>query len=297
MSRRFQKIYWRPHRVSGIELVFVAVAAVAGALSVEQFRVTERQPHFEQKVAAARLARTAMETVSAERQRLGHEVDLEVDPTGSGMLGVLISPVTSNAGNLSSKQTSVNPNFAALVVDYLRRLKLERGATVAVGASGSFPALNVAVYAALETLGLEPVIISSASASQFGANLPDLLWIDMERVLAERGVFSHRSVAASRGGIDDRGVGISDVGLAKLDAAIRTNGLEIVDALTLHDSIERRMAIYRAHSGGQRYAAYINIGGGSASVGTHVGKKLYASGINKRPPTGAGAVDSVMNRL
>ena len=44
---------------------------------------------------------------------------------------------------------------------------MKKGDAVAIGYSGSFPALNICVMAAVETLQLEPIGIASASASQW----------------------------------------------------------------------------------------------------------------------------------
>ena len=66
---------------------------------------------------------------------------------------------------------------------------------VAVGLSGSFPAMNVAVYSALYELGVEPIIISSTAASQWGANDPNFTWLDMEAVLRKADVFPVECVA------------------------------------------------------------------------------------------------------
>ena len=92
--------------------------------------------------------------------------------------------MTSLPGHLGSKQTSINPNFAAVVVGMLKDAGVQEGDCVAVGCTGSFPAMNVAVYSALETLRARPIVICSAGSSQYGANTPDLLWIDMERLSA-----------------------------------------------------------------------------------------------------------------
>ena len=97
----------------------------------------------------------------------------------------------------------MNPNFAAVVVEWLKELGVKSGDVVAVGASGSFPAMNIAVYAALHELGIEPIIISSTAASQWGANEPSFTWLDMEAVLRKSDVFPYKSVAASLGGVGD----------------------------------------------------------------------------------------------
>ena len=46
------------------------------------------------------------------------------------------------------------------------------------------------------------------------------------------------------------------------------------------------MRLYRENAGDLPIRAYINVGGGTVSVGTRVGKKKFAAGINRRPPKG-----------
>jgi poly-gamma-glutamate system protein len=235
--------------------------------------------------------------IKGERLARGLRIDPEVDPAGSGLIGVAYSPVTSNTGNLISKRTAANPNFAAVMVQMLRDAGVRRGDQVALGVSGSFPGINIAAYAALQTLEVRPLIIVSASASEFGANLPDLLWLDMERILVDRNLFRFRAPAASRGGIDDRGFGMPEQGTALLDAAIERQGLRKVDAESLADAIDLRMQVYDDLAQDKPIRAYVNIGGGTASVGTYIGKKQLKPGVNRTPPRSAGTVDSVMQRF
>ncbi|MBU1898389.1 poly-gamma-glutamate system protein [Myxococcota bacterium] len=202
-----KRIYWRPHKISRLELLVIALMSLLALALIEQLRFDHRLAHYEEKMAAAEMAQRAMQTVRAERVKQGWKPNVKYDPTRSGIIGVLVSSVTSNKGYIQAKQTSVNPNFAALIVHFLKEANLQEGDLVAVGFSGSFPALNIATLAALETLKLKPIAITSASASQWGANDPKMLWLDMERLLVERHVFEHRSVAASLGGIGDLGGG------------------------------------------------------------------------------------------
>jgi poly-gamma-glutamate system protein len=292
-----KRVYWRPHAISRLELVVLALAAVACLVAVERFPARERQPYYREKIAAARLALRAMETIKAERLRRDPGAITEADPAGSGLIGRVMSPVTTNHGYLQAKQTSANPNFAAVVVDLLRRAGLKEGDAVAIGFSGSFPAINLGVAAAVETLKLRPIAIASASGSQWGANDPDFLWIDMERVLAERQVFAGRSVAASRGGVEDRALGLTREGRKLLDAAIERNGVRAIKVRNYADSVAQRMAIYREAAGDTPIKAYVNVGGGTTSVGTRAGKALFRPGLNLTAPRGAPPVDSVMSRF
>jgi poly-gamma-glutamate system protein len=277
-------------------MLLVALLSAAVMATVELVPVQRQQPWYDAKLQAAHLARQAMGIIRDERGRLGIRLDPETDPAGTGLIGIPISPVTSNTGQLGAKQLSANPNFAAVLVHWLAQAGAKPGDLVGVGLSGSFPGLNIATYAAIQTLDLQPVVISSVSASQWGANDPRLLWIDMERVLFEKRVFRFRSVAASRGGIDDRGYGMSREGVDLIDQAIARNNVPLIDPKDLVDAIEKRMGIYQAHTKGRRMVAYVNLGGGTASVGTYVGKLEFQPGLNLHPPSGKNPIDSVMLR-
>ena len=225
------------------------------------------------------------------------------------MIGEVLSPITSGSGSLVSKQTSVNPNFAAVLVQWLKDLRIKSGDVVAVGLSGSFPAMNVAVYSALHELGIEPIIISSTAASQWGANDPNFTWLDMEAVLRKNEIFPYKSVAASLGGVGDDAIGLTKRGRRMLERAIERNEMtlladiepetqkiETVDeeagqpvanlALVDQDRVRERMRVYYEQAGDRTIKAYVNVGGGTVSVGTKVGKRKFMPGVNLRPPKG-----------
>jgi poly-gamma-glutamate system protein len=292
-----KSLYWRPHSVSRIELLLVALLAVLGLMAVEQFETTEQLPNYETKLKAATLARRAFSAIQAERLQRGHIFDSESDPAETGLIGQLISPATSNSGHLAAKRASINPNFAAVVVSWLQQSGVKKGDLVAVGVSGSFPGFNVSVYAALSALEARPIVISSASSSQWGANVPGLLWLDMERILRQRDVFDIKSVAASRGGIEDRAKGVGEEGLKLLDETIAKNKVRHLRVKSFADSVEKRMATYDLEAGSSPIKAYINVGGGTASVGTRVGKRLFQPGLNMTAPRGVRKIDAVMSRF
>jgi poly-gamma-glutamate system protein len=290
-------LFWRPTKVSTKLLVLVAVLAVCGLTAVELCRSIDVQPYHEEKVAAAERARRCLHRIKQEKEELGHQIRLEIDPASSGLIGAPLSAVTSLPGHLGAKQTSINPNFAAVVVQMLKEAGVKEGDCIAVGCTGSFPAMNVAVYSALETLKVRPIVITSAGASQYGANTPDLLWVDMERVLHEAGLISFRAVAASVGGYEDQGLGMTNMARQLIHEAIHRNGLPLIDAATLNDSVEQRMEYYKAAASGDPIRAYINVGGGAASVGRALGKKLYQPGLNLSPSPEALQVNSAMSQF
>lgn len=289
-------LYWRPQRISLKAVFVVTFVAFCGFAAVETFRVEERQPYHTQKMKAARTALRAFRALKEARLSRRLPIDPETDPSSSGLIGELISPVTTNTGHLPSKHTSINPNFAAVVVEMLRTAGVREGDTVAVGMSGSFPALNVCVLAALHTLRLRPLVISSVGASQWGANHEQLTWVDMEMALADSGVLPYRSLAVSPGGIDDRVLGLSPRGKRLIREALGRSGLPTIEPKSYAESLDQRMALYGEHAAEGEIRAYVNVGGGTTSVGTRVGKQLFKPGLNRSAPRGP-LIDSVMARF
>ena len=221
-------MYWKPEGASQVQRALVAALAILGLVAVEVFPTEERQPHYAEKMLAARKAQDAFEVIADASERRGLRVEPKFDPSGSRLVGDPLSPITSGSGSLVSKQTTVNPNFAAVVVQWLKDLRIKTGDVVAVGVSGSFPAVNVAVYAALHELGIEPVIISSTAASQYGANDPNFTWLDMEAALRKNQVFPYKSVAASLGGVGDDAIGLTKRGRNMLERAIERNKIPVL---------------------------------------------------------------------
>lgn len=294
-----KRVYWRPKAVSRTALMLIAAFSILGLLIVESLPILSEQPYQDEKKAAAKLAEEAFETIWYEREATGVEVDLIEDPTGSGLLGLQSSTVTSLAATLEAKQSSINPNFAAVAVQMFKEIGIEKGDVVAVGLSGSFPALNIAAYAALETLEAEPLVIASVASSAYGANIPELLWIDMERHLEQAGVFKTRAFAASIGGTADRGLRFPKDGLEAIQAGIERNNLELINIKKFEENVDERMKMYRQRAGDRPIKAYVNVGGGMISIGRTVGKRLLKSGVNyKRPTKREGpTLDGVMFRF
>jgi len=292
-----KRLYWRPRQVSQSIIVFMALFSLAGLASVEYFRVEVPQSDIDKKIQAAELASEMMEAIRDERLHLGLDVNTTVDPARTGMIGALMTPITTLSGRLGAKQTSTNPNMAAVVVEMLTKAGVGQGDLVAVGYSGSFPGMNVSVLAALKVLGARPIILASAGSSQWGANEPILLWIDMEKMLFEEDFVPFRSIACSYGGYEDLGIGLGEEGRRIIRKAIQRNELEVLKADDFGAAIEERMKVYRLQAGSQDYKAYINVGGGAVSVGKTIGKRAYKPGLNRSASRRVLEIDSIMTRF
>lgn len=276
-----KRVYWRPRKAPKLLLFFVGLVAVTGALLAESsFDYPNDSTDHEMKLAAARLAHRAFLEIREERLRRGHAFVRHLDPGRSGMIGEAMSLTTSLPADLRSKQTSVNPNFAAAVVDMLQRAGVKSGDRVAIGYTGSFPAFNTCVCAAVETMNLQPTIIHSTFSSQYGANHPDYLWLDMEGTLHRRGLISFRSNAATLGGYGDRAVGTTAAARSLLESAIARNGVQPLHVDRLAQSVDARMDFYRQACKGSPIKAYINVGGGAASIRGSKGKEVFQAGVN-----------------
>jgi hypothetical protein len=82
-----------------------------------------------------------------------------------------------------------------------------------------------------------------------------------------------------------------------LRAGIERSGLPPIEADNFKDSVDKRMQVYKKGALGQRIQVYINVGGGTTSVGKSLGKKLLHSGLNFSLPYRARNIDSVMTRF
>jgi len=263
-----------------LTIALLAVVAIGCQVVLEATRTERRMPYYEDKLEASRLAARAFDVLRRARLAEGAVLDLSNDPAGSGLIGPDFSLITNARGVLSAKLTTLNPNFAAVLVDYFRRAKLRKGDPVAVAVSGSFPGLNVSLYAAMASLELQPIIITSVGASNWGAADPDFTWLDMERLLVQEEVFEFYSVAASPGGADDMGRGLSPEGRRLIWEAIDRNGVARLESRNIEESIDRRMEIYTREALPGRVKAYVNVGGGIASLGSSQNRALIPSGLS-----------------
>ncbi len=265
----------RPLILGGLAVLALLLQGV-----LEWTRTPVRQRDYDLKYAAAEKASAAFMAIRRHRLMEGADVDLVNDPAGTGLIGPEFSLVTNARGDLDAKLTSLNPNWAAVMVELFRRAGLKPGDPVAVAVSGSFPGLNIAVYAALEAMELSPVVITSVGASMWGANDPGFTWLDMEALFAEERIFHVRSHAATLGGGDDMGRGLSPEGRRLLEAAVERNDVPLLASEHIEDAIVKRMALFEERLRGRPCRGYVNVGGGVASLGSSQNKVLIPPGLS-----------------
>ncbi|MBM9501682.1 poly-gamma-glutamate system protein [Leptospira sp. 201903071] len=244
---------------------------------VEFFPDVKPTAEFEIKQRASQRAFRCFQKIAEIREKRGLKLDPVLDPSRSGLIGVELSSVTSSSGKLTSKQASIHPDFAIWFVDRFLEAGLKKDDVIAVGISGSFPALNIALYTAADTMGIKINTIGSVSSSQYGANLPDLLWPDMENFLFQEGIIFQKTNVFSTGGIDDQGIGIGEIGVKQIRDSIRKNGYPYLSVSSFEDSLLKRIDIYE----NSKVSLYVNVGGGTVSTGTSLGKKKIPRGLVK----------------
>lgn len=262
-------------------LSLLSLLSLTGLLVIENGKVNVKREWYDQKLEASRLAKKAADVLREQRLQKGVFIDAVNDPNRTALIGQDITPITTDRGYIEAKLTSLNPNFAAVVVDMLKEADLKEGDAVAVSFTGSFPGLNIAVHAALQALKLKPVIITSVGASNWGANDPYFTWLDMEKTLYDAEVFRNKSIAASFGGGLDRGRGLSPEGRNLILSAVQRNGIELINEEYLENSIEKRLKIYKSGSNGP-IKLFINVGGGIASIGSTENYQFIPGGFS--PP-------------
>ncbi|MCD4734587.1 MAG: poly-gamma-glutamate system protein, partial [Bacteroidales bacterium] len=246
--------------------------------------IDAKQEWYEEKLEASQLALTAANYLKNFRLEHGVFIDVINDPNQTALIGQEYTLITTDRGYIESKLSTTNPNFAAVIVQLLKDAGLEEKDNVAVAMTGSFPGLNIAVLAALETLKLKAITITSVGSSNFGANDPYFTWLDMEDILFRSNIFQSKSVAASIGGGHDVGRGLSPEGRNLIIEAINRNNIDFINEKYLEKSIERRLEIYDSVSDGQPVDAFINIGGGIASLGNTINGKLIPPGLTELLP-------------
>ena len=269
-SRPFKPVIQETRTLVVLALISIIAYSIAFFSRMEFVSNT-----YDIKINAAMKMQESMKMLKNIRMEKGVFIDIENDPNETGLVGSQFSLITTDEGDLDSKLTTLDPNFAAAMVELLTRANLTSGDTIALMLTGSMPGANMAMLIACKAMDIYPFIISSIGASQWGANDPEMTWLDMERILFEQGYISSRSIAASIGGRNDRGRLLSPKGRELIRYNIENNKLPLISGTGLEDNVNKRMEYFGAHN----YKAVVNIGGGVASLGTSFNLRLIKPGI------------------
>jgi poly-gamma-glutamate system protein len=275
MYRPSLKSHWSLMLLFAFALILFVIARLS--------YVTIKADFYEDKVLASKTMSAFMDSLKAEQKRLGISIDPVNDPLQTGLIGAARTTITTDRGLLGEKQAALNPNIAAIFIEEFHKQGLKSGDHIAVGLTGSTPATNLALYAAIKTMKLEPAIITSVSSASYGANMEDFTWLDMERVLKNNGLIDFQSSYASLGGKDDLGIGLPDEGIAAILATVKRNGVSLLAGSTLDENVQNRATAYtQLLPEGQRYKLFVNIGRGLANVGSEPNANQLREGMNPK---------------
>jgi poly-gamma-glutamate system protein len=247
---------------------------------IEQTKFIQPTSYYTEQIQAAQLMKSSLEAIKKERLKRTISLDVGLDPNQTGIIGKEYTQLTTTLGNLEAKRTSTNPAFAALLVKYFKEANLKKGDVIAIGASGSFPALILAALSAARVLELEPLLIYSVGSSEYGANIPEFTFTQMLNSLNEKNIIPYKLLAISMGGDLDQAEGMfypdSQDTIKKI---VQDSGTLVIDADSIEENILQRMQLYKKSAKEQLIKAFVNIGGATPNYGNTNASITYPNGL------------------
>lgn len=273
-----------PSRLSTRLFVAAACLSLVAWVAAQRLAPPEAVPWTSQMQTAAARMTDGLAVVGQVRAATGGGVQA-ADPNRTGLIGPEYADLFTTLGSIEAKRTTTNPDVAALMAHLLAEAGVGQGDRVAVGASGSFPALLLATLVAAEALGAEPVVVLSLGASSFGLTDPAFDLLHLHHLLVEGGVVRTPPAAASLGGDGDVGRDFEPSVRERMEERLAASGVAFLQEPDLERSVARRMEAF----GGGDIAVFVNIGGADANVGTSptilsLAPGLHASGNISLPP-------------
>jgi poly-gamma-glutamate system protein len=273
-------------RFSKYDIRILLLLAIISLISwiIAQYGLHFQSSSLQEKMLlASTLMEEAIYRVRECRANLGIAFTPD-DINQTGLIGVRYSAITTTIGSLEAKRTTTNPNFAGLMVYLLDQAGAKPGDAIAIGASGSFPALIIATLAAAKVLDLVPILICSLGASQWGANELEFTWLIVEDCLVKAGWLpeNFKAVAVSLGGDKDTAQELSlearEALLRQINQYAKNKEFIYLDDLTTN--VQKRLAIYYQKAGNRRIAAFVSIGGNWADLGEDPAILSMEPGLN-----------------
>ena len=199
----------------------------------------------------------------------------------TGMIGAAYTAITTTLGNLDSKRTSLDPNFAAVYINMFSKLNLKKGDEVVLNMSGSFPMLDISCIIAAETYGLKPFIMASIGASSYGATNPAFTIFDMLEYLYNQKVISSRIDIVSLGGSNDVGENFGEFNDYNdrnlIIQRIKDSGITFLYEKNFDKNIEKRLQLINKKQ--KNVKLFVNIGGNSVGIGVNENAYYQSNGI------------------
>lgn len=265
-------------------LIIMAVINLLLVFWVFNSIVIEKSTSYNEKLNAAKTMEMALSGLKDYVKENEMPLFKSIDPNLTGLIFKEESLIRSSGGNLEDKQATLKPNFAGFMVDKLIEAGVKNGDTIAVCLTGSNPGANIALFSAVNSLNVTPVIVTSVSSSTWGATDPNFTWLDMESILNEKNIFNYKTISASLGGKGDCLKRTGNFGGTEsrnlIKDAIKRNNVNLIpyylerDSSNLLRSIDFRLESFESIIPIKNYSAFINIGGGVSSVGVGGNSKI-----------------------
>lgn len=215
------------------------------------------------QLAAADLLEDCFRQVRTYKEELGIPLS-ELDYHQTGMIGESYTGITTTLGAIEAKRTTAWPEMGALCVRLLHEAGVRSGDTVGAGFSGSFPAMDLAVIAACQVMGVELIYISSVGASTYGANHPALTFPEMAHRLVEDGLLETDSAAVTLGGGGDVGGGMDPACAEEIRGRLAEAGLLLLEEPDYRRNLELRQQLYQQEG---PIDCFVAVGGNVTSMG------------------------------
>ncbi|MEN8122302.1 MAG: poly-gamma-glutamate system protein [Bacteroidota bacterium] len=261
-----------------IRLLIIFLIFFTGFLVSEfVFVYYKNRKNEKQMLQAVELTKEWFNVVQKEKEARNIFSDASSNVPHNYLIGNDFTLTTTTLGSIQAKEISTNPDFAALMVRLIKEAKIKKGDKVGVIISGSFPSLAISTLAALQTLKLDVILMSSLGASSYGANQPGASWLDIETWLIKKGNLNYKSVLVSRGAENDIGLGLSDEGVQLFQDAASRNKRKLFSPLNISQAINERVKIFSSNN----ISLLINIGGNQAALGKCVHSVSIPNGLNK----------------
>lgn len=254
-----------------LALAAAAVWLIAGMVLTLAGGTRQKTEDYAWKMEAAALMQTWMDAVKGYKQAQGLGLT-EEDIHQTGLIGAAYTQISTTHGALEAKRTTANPDMAALMVQIFDEAGLHPGDTVGAGFSGSFPAMNLAVLAACQTMGLRCVYIASVGASTYGANQPELTFPDMVYRLYQDGLLSTPPALVTPGGVDDCGLDMEDETREAILRRLEGLGAEIMRQPDFEKNLQARMDLYQQQG---PIDCFVGVGGNLTTTGVGAGEVPY----------------------
>lgn len=242
-------------------LAFLVLAAAVWLAESNGTRV--RYGGYDVQLAAALRMERCMEAVRGYKAERGLALS-PLDWHGTGMMGGDFNGLTTTSGSPDAKRTTANSDMAALAVRMLTEAGVRPGDKAALGLSGSFPAMNLAVLCACAEMEVEAAAIVSVGASTHGANQTELTFPEMYLLLIRDGLLPNGLTGITWGGGNDCGGGMDETLREEVRRRLAGYGVEPFEEPDYTRNLDRRMALYEKDG---LPSCFVSVGGNLTSLG------------------------------